>query len=170
MTCSHVLDVIDAGPFADVPHEYLEAARQHAHDCANCGAALATSKALTAELTSLAQPAAPPDLAAAVMADIARLEQRYPVPAGRSSRKDPAGTRGWSAWTTAAGGVAGGLATVLSTPGGNAALSNIALLKVGVMAGGGVGTPPTTSVIVLGAALVLYAAGLFASISARRRS
>jgi len=169
MTCRHVLDMIDAGPLADAPPEYLEGARQHVHDCVNCGAALARSKALTAELTSLAQPASPPDLAAAVMANIARIEQRHHAPAGRSSRKEPAGTRGWSAWATAAGGVAGGLATVLSTPGGNAALSNIALLKVGVMAGGSIATPPTTSAVVLGAALVLYAAGLFASINTGHR-
>jgi hypothetical protein len=74
VNCSHVLGLIDAGPFADYPRVHREAARQHALRCATCGPALRASEAITARLAAVPQPAPPRDLAADVLARIARLD------------------------------------------------------------------------------------------------
>jgi hypothetical protein len=37
MTCAHVLGLIDAAPVADYPRAHLDAAWQHARECATCG-------------------------------------------------------------------------------------------------------------------------------------
>jgi hypothetical protein len=75
MNCDHVLGLIDAGPFADYPRAHLEAAWRHAGECATCGSALEASLVLTKELKVLARPAPPRELAPAVMARIARLDE-----------------------------------------------------------------------------------------------
>lgn len=74
MTCEHVLALIDVGPFADVAPERLDAAWAHAASCPTCGAALATSNAMTSGLRTLAQIAAPAHLRTTVMARIAAAE------------------------------------------------------------------------------------------------
>ena len=143
MTCAHVLGLIDAGPFADYPRAHLEAAWQHARQCATCGPALEAANRLATDLSCLAQPAPPPDLAAAVVARIARIELE-PEPARQSSARD------WSAWVTAAGGLAAGLAIALSSQSGGAARVDVAWAPV------------------LAAGLALYAAGLFAPLGGKR--
>lgn len=59
MTCSQVLGLIDAGPFADYPPAHVDAAWQHARHCPTCGPALKTATALTAELGALPEPTPP---------------------------------------------------------------------------------------------------------------
>ena len=88
MTCTHVLGLIDAGPFADYPRAHLDAAWEHARQCATCGPALQAAAALTADLPALPQPAPPPDLAAAVLARIARIDRANPVPAAAAMPGD----------------------------------------------------------------------------------
>jgi hypothetical protein len=73
MTCRHVLGLIDAGPFADASQAHLDRALSHAATCPTCGPALAASRALTARLRGLAQPAPPITIAATVMARVAAV-------------------------------------------------------------------------------------------------
>jgi len=167
MTCRHVLGLIDAGPFADYPRAHLDAAWQHARQCATCGPALGAAAALTADLSALPQPAPPPDLTAAVLARVAQIA---PTTA-RAAAARPAVTRDWSAWATAVGGVTAGFAIVWALPPGHWVSINIAPLSVGSMTTGLVTMPPTTTgALVLATGLALYVAGLFAPLSRRRRS
>ena len=140
MTCAHVLGLIDVGPFADYPPAHLDAAWEHARHCATCGPALEAANRLATDLAALPQPAPPPDLAAAVIARIARIEE---TPAGRSDARD------WSPVITALGALAAGVAIALSTPSGDA-----------------VQVDPKWAPI-LAAGLALYAAGLFAPLGGK---
>jgi hypothetical protein len=143
MTCAHVLGLIDAGPFADYPQAHREAAWQHARQCATCGPALDGAKRLDADLAVLPQPAPPPDLAVAVIARIARIEETPAVHAG---------AREWSTWITALGAVAACLAIALWPPSpGQAWIDEL------------------TWASVLAAGLALYAAGLFAPLGGNGR-
>lgn len=172
MTCAHVLGLIDAGPFADYPRAHLDAAWQHARHCATCGPALEAATALTTDLAALPQPAPSPDLAAAALARIARMEQAHPAPvaAATSPTRVPSKTSDWSAWATALGGLAVGLVMVVSIGPGQR-LIDVALPRVGGMTAGLVAMPSITSeTLVLAAGLVLYAAGLFSPLSGRSRS
>lgn len=76
MTCRHVLDLIDAGPLTDASQAHCERARSHAATCPTCGPALAASRAVTAGLRALADPAPPTTLTRAVMARVAAVDLR----------------------------------------------------------------------------------------------
>ena len=78
MTCRHVIDVIDAGPFVDHPGGHMEAARAHAGRCEACGRALQLSEALTAGLEAMPLPGPSRDLTQSVLARIATIDQRVP--------------------------------------------------------------------------------------------
>jgi hypothetical protein len=173
MTCTHVLGLIDAGPFADYPRAHLDAAWQHARQCATCGRALEVATALSTDLTALPQPAPSAELAPTVLARIAQAEQAQAArgPAAVPATGPASITRDWSAWATALGGVAAGLVIVLSMASGEGARISIASPKVGGMTAGLVAIPSmTTDALVLAAGLVLYAAGLFAPLSRPSRS
>ena len=172
MTCTHVLSLIDAGPFADYPRAHLKAAWLHARQCATCGPALKAATALTADLAALPSVAPPPDLAAAVLARIAQIEPNNPAPAAAAmpEANAPFGTRDWSVWTTAAGGLAAALAIALSTPLSDAGPIDIPLPGIRGITAGLVEMPSTaTGALVLGSGLALYVAGLFAPLGARSR-
>jgi hypothetical protein len=165
MTCAHVLGLIDAGPFADYPRAHLEAAWAHAHQCAVCGPALEAATSLTADLTALPRPVPPPDLSAAVLARIARLEQTRsnPVDAATAHTGTPSIARDWPAWATAAGGVAAALAIAVATPGGDLTAFDIVSPRVGPTTVALLAMPSAnawTATVVAG--LMLYLAGLFA--------
>lgn len=98
MNCDHVLDLIDAGPFADVPAAQAEAARRHARGCATCGPALEAAMTVAADLAGLSQPAPPPDLAAAVMARIHRIDYEALPSHEVSGVSAMARARDWAAW------------------------------------------------------------------------
>ena len=106
MTCRHVIGLLDAGPSPGYPTAHLEAAWVHAAGCPTCGPALVAARAVTARLNALAQPAAPVDLKAVVMARIAALPAEEPapdtrvaaMPAGRASR-----WRDWLGWAPVVG-------------------------------------------------------------------
>jgi hypothetical protein len=140
MTCTHVLDLIDAGPFADYPRAHLDAAWQHAHQCATCGPALDAANRLATDLAGLAHPAPPPDLSAAIVARIARIEEPLAVQTS---------ARAWSPWITALGALAACTAIALSSPASGAARIDV------------------TWAPVLAAGLALYAAGLFAPLGGK---
>jgi hypothetical protein len=161
MTCTHVLGLIDAGPFADYPRAHLDAAWQHARQCATCGPALQAAAALTDDLKALPRPAAPPDFTAAVLARIAPIERSHSdaVVAAVSDRRDFAGTHDWSTWATALGSLAAGFVVALSmSPGGDGMRPRLMAMP-GMTPGGPV----------LAASLLLYVVGLFAPLSSRSR-
>ena len=72
MTCRHVLNVIDAGPFADVLPEQLDATEAHVRGCRECSLAQASSASLTASLTAMPVAVPPRQMSGAVMARIAQ--------------------------------------------------------------------------------------------------
>jgi len=156
MNCKHVLDLIDAGTLTDESRARLGAVQQHARQCATCGPALEAATTLTAGLVALPQPAPPPDLAAAVLARIARIDDDAHAAEARST------TRDWHLWASLAG-VAAGLVLVLATPLTDSA--TMVLPAVRGVTGNLVAMPSTTAgVLALAAGLALYAAGIFAPV------
>jgi hypothetical protein len=143
MTCAHVLGLMDAGPFADYPQAHLDAAWEHARQCPTCGPALQASDRLAIDLAALPQPVPPPDLAAAVIARIVRIEIEEEPPL-RARAHD------WSPLITVLGGLAAAVAIALSAP---------SMLFNGI---------PHMWTPVLAAGLELYSAGLFAPLRGRR--
>ena len=168
MTCAHVLGLIDAGPFAGYPRAHLDAAWRHARQCATCGPALDAATALTTELAALAQPAAPPNLAADVLARIAQIEPVASVASGRSETPAPSITRDWPAWATSLGGLTAGLAIVVAPPGGGTLIKITSSSVGGTAVGVGAMPSTVTAALVLAAGLVLYAAGLFGPLGGER--
>ncbi len=159
MTCTHVLDLIDASPFVHVPQSQLDAAWQHAHECATCGPALAAATLLDRELSALQQPLPPPEMRATILSRIARIEHVEPAGAIATDARSAAAAsvRDRSAWTPI-GGLALGLAIVL--------LGSPALVSFrGIWAGLSGAVSPTGTIagaLVLAAGLMLYVAVLFA--------
>lgn len=139
MNCERVLGLLDAGPFADCARADLDAAYEHARQCANCGLAVESAAILTKALAALPQPDPPPNLGKAVLARITQIEDARRVAAGRSPEGSSRPT--WWAWATGVGGLVTGLTIVLSVRPGSAASGQ----ALGVAGG-----------------LMLYAAGLFA--------
>jgi hypothetical protein len=169
MTCAHVLGLIDAGPFADYPRAHLDAAWQHARQCATCGPALEAASALTTDLAGLPQPAAPPTLTAAVLARIAQIEGPHPAPVA-AEMPETSSTRDWSAWATAPGGLAAVVVIALSMASGVGAPIDFPSPRVGGMTARLLTMPPATPwTLVLAAGLGLYVAGLFAPLGAKGR-
>jgi len=161
MTCAHVLGLIDAGPFADYPQEHLDAARAHAQGCPTCGPALEAATVLTAELRALPGPDAPGNLASIVMAQIAQLpEPGSAVAAAAVQRPD------WAQALTLIGGLAAGLALILTMPTGAEALGDFVTPRFG--AAGPLATVPSSApaALAIGAGLLLYVRGLFGPVRA----
>ena len=171
MTCTHVLDIIDAGPFADCSRTQLDAAWEHARNCGTCGLALQAATALTTNLPALPQPVPPPYLSTVVLARIAQLDHTHSNDASVMREKSaPSSTREWPAWTTSLGGIAAGLVIVLSMPPAVVVPIDLASPRVGGFTTGLVPMPSTTmGAVVLAAGLVLYVAGLFAPFRDRSR-
>jgi len=157
MTCMHVLDLIDAGPFADYPRAHLDAAWQHARQCPTCGPALEAARTLEADLAVLRQLAPPADMTASILARVARIEDVQSAAPSRS--------RDWSFWPAIVSLVVG-LTIVLSML---PAPVHIALFRTGSMTSALVAMPPTRAeVLAVAAGLVLYAAGLFGALGISR--
>ena len=72
MTCRHVLDIIDAGPFADI-HRPISTPRGSMAPVPDAGRHCRRQTVLTIDLAALPQPVPLPDLAAAVVARIGRI-------------------------------------------------------------------------------------------------
>ncbi len=171
MTCAHVLGLIDAGPFADYPSGHLDAAWHHARQCPTCGPALKATGTLTTDLAALPQPAPSSELAATVAARIAQAEAASARASAQTFATRPGFIAGyWSASASAFGALAAGLVIALSMAVGNGAGISIAPPRVGGIAAV-IAMPATTAhALVLGAGLLVYVAGLFGPLSARRHS
>jgi hypothetical protein len=154
MTCTHVLGLIDAGPFADYPRAHLEAAWQHARQCPTCGPALETATQLTADLHALAHPATPPDLARGVLARVAQVDEKHAAPVGVAPEANRLSVGDWSIWASA-----GGLMTASAMAGSMPAAGGMRILI----------ESPATQALVLGAGLILYVAGLFTPLGRKGR-
>lgn len=171
MTCTHLLDLIDAGPLADYPRDHLDAAWAHARQCATCGRAWDAATALTAGLRALPQPTPPARMAAAVLARIAQIEPTGPVSVvlvPENRRRTHA--RDWPALAIWCGGFAAALALVLSTRLGDAA-AGATLPTFRTVAPGVITLPMTTAeALTLAAGLLLYVVGMFAPLADGRRT
>lgn len=154
MTCSHVIGLIDAGPFVDYPRDHREAAWAHARQCATCGPALAAADAVTSRLRMIPNPAPARDLAADVLARVAAVEQaRRAVPA-RATVSAPGKSR--ALWVPASATALAAAAVATSIASGDASL-----LRVAPFSGGGLDMPPTAAgMLQLVTGLALYAFGL----------
>ena len=171
MTCAHVLGLIDAGPFADYSSAHRAAAWAHARHCATCGPALQASKAMTVDLTALPQPAPPPELAASVMARIARIPQPMTSHAGALELETPrvAKPRDSWAWAPAASVLSATLAIVLLFQSGDAARDGLWSARTPSLTAGVLAMPELTGeTFALVACLLVYAAALFAPLERRR--
>ena len=159
MTCAHVLGLIDAGPFADYPQEYLDAAHAHARGCPTCGPALEAATVMTADLRELPGPDAPGDLASIVMARIAQLPEPGSAAAAAATVRRP----DWAQTFTVLGGLVAGLALVLSMPTGAEALGEFVTPRFS--AAGALALPSSgLAALAICAGLLMYAAGLFAPV------
>jgi hypothetical protein len=150
MTCTHVIGLIDAGPFVDYPRDHREAAWAHARACATCGRALAAADAAASRLRMIPHPAPPRDLTADVLARAAAIEHTYrTVPAIA-----PVTTR--VLWVPASATALAGAAVAAALAAGDASL-----LRVAPFSGGGVDMPTTgAGMLQLVTGLTLYALGL----------
>jgi hypothetical protein len=167
MTCTHVLGLIDAGPFAEYPQEHLDAARAHARECPTCGPALEAATVMTAELRAL-QPGAdtPGDIANIVMARIAQLPEPGSAAAGATLAAGALRWRDWAPSLTALGGLVAGLALILTMPSGAEVLGDFVTPRFS--AAGALAAVPSSgpAALAIGAGLLLYAVGLFAPVRA----
>src|SRR5688572_928031 len=154
MTCTHVIGLIDAGPFVDYPRDHWDAARLHARQCATCGPALAAADAVTSRLRMLPNPAPARDLTADVLARVATLEEaRRAVPA-IAAVTVPATSR--ALWVPAAATALAAAAVATSIASGD-----VSLFRVKPFSGGGLDMPPTAAgMLQLVTGLALYAFGL----------
>ena len=98
MTCSHALDLIDAGSLVDVTPTVNAALQAHAATCAPCRAALSFAGRLSLDLVDLTDVTAPPALASSIEARIAALSA--PV---REVSASPEPAPDWRAWLTLSG-------------------------------------------------------------------
>jgi hypothetical protein len=160
MTCTHVLGLIDAGPFADYPRAHLDAAWQHARQCPTCGPALAAATQLTTDLQALADPAPPPDLATVVLARVARIEER----------SDPAAAEpvavvnlaDWSVRLAAVGGLAATVAIGAEMLPGDIPIYLVSPAVGGISDSLAAFPPFGPGALILAAGLVVYVMALFA--------
>jgi hypothetical protein len=166
MTCAHVLNLIDAGPFAIPAQAHLDAAREHALHCSTCGPAWTMMRDLEVDLRDLGEPVSPPDCRMAVLSRIAEIDA---VAARSVQSRVAAGWQRWPAWTGALGGAAA-VAAIQSMAGAD--LTPLTP-RSGTITAGLVALPaaqPALVVLVIG--LFAYAKGLFsvtASASRARR-
>ena len=167
MTCAHVLDLIDAGPFAVHPRAHLHAMREHALHCPTCGPALTLMQALEKDLATLGEPAPAPDFTATVLARIAATSA---IPERSTlSEASVSNWQRWPAWAGALGGAAA-LVALQSTASPDAAVFSP---RTGTVTASLLEVPPQgPALIVLAIGLLLYARGLFsvtATVSPARR-
>ena len=103
------------------------------------------------DLADLPRPEPPPDLAAVVLARIARIDEAAPSCAPAPGV--------WPAWVTALGALAAAVALIVSGPVGGGVLSGIRITRDPVIWG-----------FVLATSLVVYLVGLFGMVSDRAQS
>jgi hypothetical protein len=155
MTCAHVLDLLDAGPFAVSPRAHLDAAREHALQCPTCGPALTMMRELETDLPALGEPAPPPDFTTSVLSRIAE------IPVTERSADGEAAVSGWQRWPAWAGAI-GGAAAVIAVQSMASTEATILSPRAGTISESLIALPPAQpAVVVLAIGLFLYARGLF---------
>ena len=169
MNCSHVLGLIDAGPFADYPPAHLEAAWAHARRCASCGSALRLATALANDLAALPEPAPPAHLAPAVLARIARLESS-PTHGATDRERAVVVSRTWQDHAAAAAGIIAAGLIAISLMSGQGPAVDVTSPRIGGSNGLLAMQGTTTWWTTLAVSLVLYLTGLFAPVRRDRRS
>ena len=162
MNCAHVLGLIDAGPFADYPPAHRDAARRHAIGCPTCGPALLASETIDMGLAAMPQPAAPRDLAAGVMARIARMDERATESVSARDVARSASLRSYPAFAAVSAGTALAIGVLSS---GGIDLQSFAFARTSM----GLVMMPATIAGAMGLAgsLGLYALGLFLPLAVR---
>ena len=163
MNCSHVLGLIDAGPFADYPREHRDAARRHALSCPTCGPALLATETIDTGLAALPQPAAPRDLAANVMARIARIDE-LPIAGPAPAVARPSSLR----WDPALAAVGAGTALAVGVLVSGVSPIDVQSLGFARTSTGLVVMPATIAgAMGVSGGLALYALGLFLPVAVR---
>lgn len=162
MKCAYVLGLIDLDSFADYPRAHIDAAHEHARECATCGAALQLASALTTELAALPQPVPPPELAASVLARIARTESDGVIRGHVRPRTCPrSSTREITAWGTLSGALVAGVALAASVPFGHP-------MSIGMPVGVLPSASPTIWILILTVGLALYVVSMFSAVSGEK--
>ena len=161
MNCSHVLGLIDAGPYADYPPAHLEAAWRHARGCPTCGPARDLSTAVTRELARMhVDP--PAHLATAIAARIARLEAPHRVIGETNrTRSTPATSGWWPVLSTVVGGAMAGFTFVASSPPKEWTLRRFAMMWAEMGVDPLVQPAPSGAILAMAGGLVLFVIGLF---------
>jgi hypothetical protein len=169
MTCDRVLGLVDADRLAEYPQAHLDAAWQHASQCATCGPALEAAAALTRGLEALPQPGPPPEFAATVLARLARTDQPQPgrPPIPRTASVASRMPHEWFASAAALGALVAGLAIVLPTFAGEGVRLGMMSPRVGGLTAFLALPSTSTGALALVTSLLLYAAGLFAPLRER---
>jgi hypothetical protein len=166
MTCAHVLGLIDAGPLAGYPPAHLAAARKHAETCPECGPALAMAGDIAQGLVDWPEVAPPADLAAVVMARLARVDEARATAADAMPARAHDRAATWAGVATALGGLTAGAALAWAAATGGASLIRVAGPGLGAVATGGAPWPATLPEgLMLAASLGLYVVGLFAPVA-----
>ena len=170
MTCTHVLGLIDAGPFADYPRAHLDAAWQHARQCPTCGPALQTATRLTTDLHALADPAPPPDLATVVLARIAQIEERSdPAAAATPEPVEGLNLADWSVRLAGVGGLAATVAIATAVPAGDIPVYLVSPAVGGIRDSLAAFPPFGPGALILAGGLVVYVMALFAPLGGSDR-
>jgi hypothetical protein len=157
MTCAHVLGLIDAAPFANYPAAHVDAAWDHARGCATCGPALNAATALATDLSRLPQPETPPQLAAAVLARIARLDlPERSRPATLTAPTKASQVYRWQDRVAALAGVVASSLVVLSLALGDGPALDLTSPRIGGVSGLFAAASTSTSWAVLAVSLVVY--------------
>ena len=163
MTCRHVLDLIDAGPWADYPPAHLEAAWRHARGCPTCGPALEASTLIAGRLAGLPATEPPAHFAASVSARIARLDTPQLVTRDARRVRPARVVDRWPA-VSAVAGVVAAVALVAWLPPGIWTTRGFGALWSGWMDVTPLLQPASSGeLLVLTAGIVLFVAGLFGS-------
>lgn len=162
MNCSHVLGLIDAGPLANYPREHRDAARRHALGCPTCGAALLASEAIDTALAALPRPAAPRDLAAGILARIARMDELPSASLRATSVARASSLRWYPALAAVGAGTALAIGALVSGP---IDLQSLGFARTSM----GLVVMPVTIAGAMGLAggLALYALGVFMPLAVR---
>ena len=154
MTCTHVIGLIDAGPFVDYPRDHRDAASAHARQCATCGPALAAAEAVTAGLRMIPNPALPRDLTADVLVRAAAVEQAWRAMPATGTVTAPMTSR--ALWVPASA-----TALAAAVVAASIASGDVPLFRMAPLSGGGLDMPQTgAGIIQLVTGLALYAFGL----------
>jgi hypothetical protein len=163
MICTHVIGLIDAGPFVDYPRDHQEAARVHARNCATCGPALAASNAVTSRLRMMPNPVPARDLTTDILARVSAMEQATRAVPATATVTAPAISR--AVWVPASATALAATAIAASVASGD-----VSLLRVEPFSGGGLDMPSTGAGLVqLVTGLALYAFGLLVPLRSGRR-